>query len=226
LRVDSADVDLYQYRDLVAQARSAADDAEADSVFEAASRLWQGEPFASLSAPWLDEARMELGRERLAAELDHTDVRLRLGRPEQVLEAADARAVAAPLDERMAGQLMRALHACGRTAEAMAHYDTLRARLAQDLGIDPGGALQSLYRHLLTTAVDGPTEPRQAPPPAQLPLAAAGFAGRTEQLTQLDKLLAEAGIHRPVDTDTGVAGPAVVVAVSGSAGVGKPNPEN
>src|SRR5690242_19482295 len=48
LRVDPADVDLYRYRDLVAQARAAADDAEADSVFEAASRLWQGEPFAYL----------------------------------------------------------------------------------------------------------------------------------------------------------------------------------
>ena len=47
-----------------------------------------------------------------------------------------------PLRERLTGQLMRALAADGRTAEALAAYDQLRANLADELGVDPGADLQ------------------------------------------------------------------------------------
>jgi hypothetical protein len=58
-----------------------------------------------------------------------------------------------------------------------------------------------------------------APPrrdtPAQLPADLPSFVGRTEQLRQLDALLADGG-NKPAT--------AVISALSGTAGVGKPKP--
>jgi hypothetical protein len=54
--------------------------------------------------------------------------------------------------------------------------------------------------------------------PAQLPADVSGFAGRVEQLARLDARLATAGTEAPTAV--------VISAVSGTAGVGKPNPGN
>jgi len=179
LEIDPAAVDLYQFRDLVAKARASADETEAAALFGAALRLWRGEAFEALSSPWLDQVRDELDRERLAAELDHADVLLRCGRYVEVLGSAVARAAARPLDERVTGQLMRALHAAGRTAEALSTYDRMRARLAEELGIDPGGPIQELRGELLDPV------PAAVRVPRQLPRRPWPFTGRQAELEQL-----------------------------------------
>jgi hypothetical protein len=99
------------------------------------------------------------------------------------------------VDERRAGQLMLALYRCGRQADALEHYRCTRARLADELGIDPGSAPWLIHQRILTAdpALDiaepdsGPT----AVSPAQLPLTVAGFTGRHDELTHLDGCLAD-----------------------------------
>ena len=54
-----------------------------------------------------------------------------------------------PLAEPLLAELMRALHATGRTAEALACYRPMRRRLADELGIDPGPHLQQMYLEIL-----------------------------------------------------------------------------
>ena len=51
--------------------------------------------------------------------------------------------------ERFWGQLMTALYRCDRQADALATYARARERLADELGIDPGQALQQLELAIL-----------------------------------------------------------------------------
>jgi len=211
----TADVDLHTFRRLVTQAR-ASTDADAAGLLQQALRLWRADAFAGLDSPWVNDLRDTLDQERFAAQLDLADIRLRLGQHTALLPELSTLAAAHPLDERLAGQLMVALHRCGRPADALGHYRQTRERLVQALGIGPGPALRDLEAAVLrqdTTTGQAPAPPaRPGPVPAQLPMPVPSFVGRAGELAQLDAILAGA-------TDTS---PAVVIsAVSGTAGVGK-----
>ncbi|MGW6281827.1 BTAD domain-containing putative transcriptional regulator [Kribbella sp. NPDC055071] len=168
------------------------------SSLRAALDLWQGEPFAGVDTPWFADQRERLLGERFSAELDLVDRRLELGEHDQLLPDLRSRAQAHPLDERVAGQLIDALHRSGRTAEALDQYDRVRKILATELGIAPSATLRQLRQRLLETPAAGPI-------PRQLPAAPAMFSGRTEALDQLTAVLS---------TES-------VAAVSGTGGVGK-----
>ncbi|MEH1123171.1 AfsR/SARP family transcriptional regulator [Micromonospora sp. CPCC 206061] len=229
LQVAPAAVDLHRFRALVGQARSAGD-GEAARIWCDALDLWRGTPFADVDSDWLRAVATGLEGERLAAVLDRNEVLLRRGEYARLLPELSAAAAAYPLDERLAGQLMLALYACGRQVDAHAHYRSLRDRLIDESGSEPGPALRQLHervlRHDPTLAAvapagsrDGGSPARSAgasgPPadrPAQLPADSPGFSGRGRSLAQLDELLAASG-----DASSTV----VVTAIGGSAGVGK-----
>ena len=69
-----------------------------------------------------------------------------------------------PLDEKVTGLLMRALAATGRQAEALAAYEAIRGRLADELGIDPGAELRTVHLEVLRgeAAARGATAGREA----------------------------------------------------------------
>jgi DNA-binding SARP family transcriptional activator len=115
-----------------------------------------------LDAPWLTEVREGLEAERHAARLDRHDVALRLGRHAELLATLPRLAAAHPFDERLAGQLVLAYYRSGRQADALAHFEGVRCRLAADLGADPGPALRDLHKRILAG------DPGLAPPPAVL----------------------------------------------------------
>jgi DNA-binding SARP family transcriptional activator/tetratricopeptide (TPR) repeat protein len=220
LAVDALAVDLHLFDHLTAQAR-VADDHEATALFARALSLGRGEVFATLDTPWLNAVRDTVNNRRIAAELDRNDIELRCGRHHDILPELSARAAALPLDERLAGQLMRALYRCGRQADALDHYQRTRSRLAEDLGIDPGPTLRTLHQQILTadSTLDGPTVRFHAParqhtatPPRQLPAPPRSFTGRNPELAQLDALLPAVDAH-PAEIQ--------VVVVSGTAGIGK-----
>ncbi len=78
-----------------------------------------------------------------------------------------------PFRERVAGLLMVALYRSGRQADALEAYRRTRARLVDELGIEPGEELQELHRAILRhddslvvprpPAPSAPTEWRPAP---------------------------------------------------------------
>ncbi|WP_232789514.1 AfsR/SARP family transcriptional regulator [Streptomyces jeddahensis] len=213
LTADEPMVDIHRFHQLLGQARQPDDDARSVVLFQEALALWRGEPFPSADTPWFNAARDTLNKERWAAELDCTDLRLRLGEHTALLAMLAERSAEHPLDERAAAQYMLALYRCGRQADALAHYRHLRDMLAEELGIDPGHELQGMHQAILSgnTELSAPTVRRPSEAAwavqSQLPLAAPDFAGRTELVHRLEELLAPSA--------------AVPVVVSGSPGVGK-----
>ncbi|WP_232519875.1 AfsR/SARP family transcriptional regulator [Actinosynnema pretiosum] len=205
LEVDPDLVDLHRFRRLVARARGGEVDGLA--LLEEAVGLWRGEAFGGVDTPWIAAAREGLERERLAAELDRVDLALAHGgRGVSCAELAE-RADAHPLDERVAGQLMLALYRDGRQAEALRRFDGIRARLADEVGVDPGRRLRELHLRMLATdrALDAPAAPDV---PRQLP-ASPVLAGRVAELALLDRALA------------GASGTLLVSAIGGAGGIGK-----
>ncbi|RKT55728.1 AfsR/SARP family transcriptional regulator [Saccharothrix australiensis] len=224
--VEASAVDAHRFADLVARARAADDAERAVGLWEQALGLWRGEPVAGLDTPWAVRWRARLGDERAAAESDHVDVLLRVGRHGQALPVLAARVRERPWDERVAGQYLTALYRSGRQAEALAHYDLVRRRLVEELGTDPGPDLRELHHRILTadpglaappdpTTRPDPTTaaPRSpAPVPRQLPPAPPYFVGRATELANLTDTLTEATRH---------GGTVVISALAGAGGIGK-----
>jgi DNA-binding SARP family transcriptional activator len=143
--VDPLAIDLHRFRQLVRDAREATDRDRAIDLYDQATALWRGEAFATLDLPWLNAARDTLTQDRLAAELDRDELRLRAGQHASMLADLTGRAARHPLHERVTGQLMLALYRSGRQANALGQYDQLRHRL----GGDPSPPLRRLHRQIL-----------------------------------------------------------------------------
>jgi DNA-binding SARP family transcriptional activator/Tfp pilus assembly protein PilF len=219
LTVDETAVDLHRFHRALGQARASGDENHAASLFEQALGLWRGEPFAGLDTPWVATVRAALARERLAAELDYTDLQLRRGQHAEVLADLTTRTAQHPLDERLAGQLMLTLYRSGRQADALEHYRQVRGFLAEELGADPSPPLQQLHQQILTAhpaltrrATKSGAGTALSPVPRQLPPAAGLFTGRHRELDQLAAVL---------DAHADSSATVVISAVSGAGGIGK-----
>lgn len=110
---------------------------------------WRGEPLADVPQMFAraEALRLEglrLTGEELAAELD-----LCAGDAPAAVTRLQHLARQHPLRESVRGQLMRALYLAGRQADALEEYAGLRTRLVEELGVDPGPAVQRLHRQIL-----------------------------------------------------------------------------
>ena len=149
LTADPLSIDLHSFRELTVKARAATDPVEADGLFSKALAMWRGIPFASLDTPWMNDVRTALEAERLAVILDRNDAGLRVGRHGELLPQLAAMVPDHPLDERLAGQLMLAQFRCGRQADALDTFRTMREQLVAELGSDPGPALRQVHQQIL-----------------------------------------------------------------------------
>ncbi len=172
------------------------DERGAAELSTAALKLFRGELLpAAGDGEWarghrgrLDEARMKLVETRLAA-------RLALDDAGDVIGELEAAVATYPYQERLWELLVTALYRAGRQADALATYQRVRARLADELGLEPGPRLRELERRILVhepsllRAQHGEaSEP--GPPPGNLPSMAAQLVGRAAQIAALAQLLA------------------------------------
>ena len=164
-----ADVlDLAAFRHLTGAARSAlaaADGTTALDLFVEALGLWSGPagdgwahgPAAASIFAGLDDVFFR-------ACVDATGVALSHGCPERVLPALHLAATMAPLHEPVQSCLMDLLGATGLQAEALAVFDTVRSRLVNDLGIDPGASLAAAHHRVLAQTRSSTSVTQPAPP--------------------------------------------------------------
>ena len=138
-----------------------------------ALQLWRGQPYTGVPGPFAESERRRLAELRTTAREERADLLLAQGQDAAAVPELTALVAAHPLRERARGLLMIALYRCGRQAEALGVFHDARERLAEDLGIDPGGELTRIYQQLLTMdpALEagaafpaGPDEPAGAGP--------------------------------------------------------------
>ncbi|MFF0449964.1 BTAD domain-containing putative transcriptional regulator [Streptomyces sp. NPDC004609] len=217
LDAQSAEVDLLRFRELVRRGTRLAAAGRLDSaVREFADGLsqWRGPVAQDLREVVRAHPRFTVVERELArATATAADLALRHGASAQILPSLRKVVVLAPLNESLHARLVLSLAAVGAQSEALAAYETVRRRLAAELGAVPGAELSAAHTRVLRRQVRR-TRPSVTtyPVPAQTPPDLAVFTGRAAELAALDAAAADA---------EGAAGVAAAVVIGGLPGVGK-----
>jgi DNA-binding SARP family transcriptional activator/pimeloyl-ACP methyl ester carboxylesterase len=179
LSVAAGDVDVGRFRGLVRaaeKARARGAEPEAREHLREAVALWRGDPFPgagprsglAAEAVRLQEEYLTALEARLAADLA-------AGCAGELVAELETLVREHPFRERLWGHLMVALYRTGRQADALAAYQRARARLGEDLGLEPGGELRRLEQAILDhdPSLDGSATPApmgHEPAPARSPV--------------------------------------------------------
>ncbi|MFI5953760.1 ATP-binding protein [Cryptosporangium sp. NPDC051539] len=202
-------LDVVTFRNLVASAeasRAAERPGAALDAYVDALTLWHGAVGEGLAH---GSAAAIFG----ALESEFVDACVAAGRlavaraqPGRVVAALRLAARLSPLHETVQASLISALATARRHAEAAASFRAVRARLAEELGVDPGPALMASYRLIgrPSQAVPGP----------------ASTAAGTLRRTGLIGRGGESGVIRRA-VDAAFAGDSGLVVVTGEPGAGK-----
>lgn len=206
LRLDDDALDITSFETAVRTATRHRERGELDAAageYQRALDLFHGDPLAGLPGQYLAAQRQRLIERRDKVFGDRVDLDLDRGRPAEVIAELIPAVAQRPFDERLAGQLMRALAADGRQAEALDLYSRTRESLIDQLAVEPGPALRAIHQTILRN--DEPPQTRD-----ELPYAGATFVGRGAELAQLAEGLGSTGAAVPP-----------IVAIDGMAGAGK-----
>ncbi|MGW3649863.1 BTAD domain-containing putative transcriptional regulator [Streptomyces sp. NPDC000878] len=231
LNVRPDQVDYHRFQGLTARARTLSDtgdDRQALDLLREAGALWRGEPLAGLPGLWAEHIRGVLGQRHLSAQLIRIELELREGRFAELVPDLTDLLEEHPTDELLAGQLMTATYGSGRQADALRVFESVRRRLRDDLGADPGAALSRLHGLVLNGAPVQAFLPR---PEAAVGAGAAAVAaprtlpGHAELVGREEELAAIVDTVSPLAAGSvGAAAGRTVIAlqtVSGMAGAGK-----
>jgi len=220
LTVPSGEVDAWAFENQVADARAGlagGGHAEAAGLLRQALALWRGPALADVAdASFATATITRLSELKIAATEDRIDADLALGRGAELVPEVEELATEHPLRERLRGQLMRALYAAGRQADALGVFEDTRQALADALGVDPSPGLAAVHLAILrgepppsapphrpsAGRATSPAEPPPPPPPppsappaprrraTNLPAQLTSFVGRSEELNRAAEMLA------------------------------------
>ena len=197
LTTPGGSLDATRFRRLAAEGLPGPDRPANPDRLAAALGLWRGPVLADLpdalrehpSAQSLAELRLSVLRAYARCCLD-------AGRPEHALPHVEVAAAELAYDESVHAALADLLAAAGRQADALRVVETVRRRLADELGVDIGSALRAAQLRILrqeyeppavveSSAARGAAEPRwRGPRPS------GELIGRTGESDELAALLA------------------------------------
>lgn len=211
IAVDSDAIDASCFERRATEARmalAAGDPARAAALLGPALALWHGPALAEFGyAEFAQETIARLDELRLTAMEDRGEADLACGRHAEVLAELRALVSSHPFSERLRAHLMVALYRAGRQPEALEVYREGKLALADELGVEPGPALQqtevAIRRNdpsLLAVPSSGPVS--LGGRPTNLPIQHSSFVGRERETTSVEGLLAE----RQLVTLTGLGG--------------------
>ncbi|MFS1299812.1 BTAD domain-containing putative transcriptional regulator [Streptosporangium longisporum] len=203
---------------------------------DTALSLWRGPALGGVVGPLADAERTRLEELRFTAIEDRAQLLLEADRAGEIIGDLSGLVRTHPLRERLHYLLMVAHYRCGRRADALKQFHSVRRLLIRELGIEPGEDLRRCHDQILNGTLSSPV-PADSPAtltsqgsggfptltphgsggfpvfvvPAQLPRDVPGFTGRREELRRLEEFVSAAE----------VLGEAGVILVSGAPGVGK-----
>ncbi|WP_300019386.1 AAA family ATPase [Pseudonocardia sp.] len=204
-------VDLFEARDLVVTAEQELAAGRPGPAAAAAERatglLVGGRPLTEeRDAPWTAEVRLFAEHQLRRARRCWWAAAAELGAHRTVVEVTGAALRADPLDEEASRAAMTAHRSAGESGRALLVYRALRTALADQLGVDPSPATQSLFLSILRAENGAPRRPApRSPDPEPAPL-----VGRDRELREL--------LARWADALDGRSEPVLVL---GEAGIGK-----
>ncbi|MGW2074752.1 AfsR/SARP family transcriptional regulator [Streptomyces sp. NPDC001953] len=215
LRTEPGCLDLQEFHSLVRRARAAAASPGSLDLWVRALSLWTA-PVVRGITPQAAQHPMFIGlqREYAAALAKAADVALQTGTPEVVVAPLQTAVRQDPLDEPLQARLILCLAAAGRQSEALDDYRSVRAVLADELGIDPGPELREAHRRVLSgLSMHRPPAPVSVRRPScRRPPSRSPADGRNARLVaEADGAVAVPGAGRTL----------VISAIGGMAGVGK-----
>jgi len=150
LRVEPGELDLEQFRALLAETGASGEPARRSELLRQADGLWRGDALTGLDAPFAEVEAAALTELRLTALEDRIEADLDRGRHRELVSELSTLVVRYPLRERLRGQLILALYRSGRQADALEAYRDTRRTLDEQLGLEPSPALRELERAILT----------------------------------------------------------------------------
>ncbi|WP_020636715.1 AfsR/SARP family transcriptional regulator [Amycolatopsis alba] len=222
VEVAAGELDLRDFHaevELADQAALIGDSLAERGHLSAALALWRGPALAGVPSERLRQEHVaRLDEQRLWVLSRRIDLDIEAGQSAAVIGELRALAAEHPAGEGFAAQLMTALYGCGRRAEALDVYRSLRSVLVEQVGIEPGAAVTRLHREILAGEPDrvpaatrsngGLPASRAEHPVGPLPIAPERMIGRDSEIRELVDWLS----LRPEGA---------VAVVSGLPGVGK-----
>jgi DNA-binding SARP family transcriptional activator/WD40 repeat protein len=165
--VAPGELDADRFAELAGQGQEASDHLAAAAKFRQALDLWRGAPYLDVAGvPTLHGEIRRLEEQRQAVLELRVDADLAAGRHAELVAELSGLAAHHPLRERLHTQLMLALDRAGRRAEALEVFARLRARLADELGLDPSERTWRVQAEILRgdAAAEPPAERRPVGP--------------------------------------------------------------
>ena len=170
IQLGQAAVDAWSFEDEVHQAAALDDPAAAHGRLTAALACWRGPAFQEFGGlAWADLEASRLDELRLMATERQAAAALQLGQAAQTVATLDRLTAEQPLREEAWRLLALALYQSGRQGDALAALRRARARLAADLGVDPGPALRALEEDILAQAPQLAARPAPVSPVLAVP---------------------------------------------------------
>lgn len=153
LLVSPNEIDVDRFRRLIVLARNAWQDDDAmraSRLLADALDLWCGPPLADLAAAGISWAHCpDLVEEHVSALQLRITADLALGRHDQLVGELEGLVERYPFREQFVAHLMVALHRSGRQAAALERFRTVRTRMIDEMGVEPGSELQAAQRVVL-----------------------------------------------------------------------------
>ena len=152
LALDPGQVDAERFARLARIGQQALVDGRPESAARTcgeALTLWRGPAYAGFDADFAHAEARRLDELRLAVTEDRVAAELALGRAAECVPELEQLVGDHPHRERLWEMLTTALYRSGRQGDALGAYERARALLSDELGVDPGPGLRAVHARVL-----------------------------------------------------------------------------